>query len=324
MTLTVRQVDEIVAQTDPVLRNLQISVAYGRLGEDFAKRVDDRNLSWCGFGTWASEGVGSAIRHHQTDKSRVLRCFRAAMPRHYAKVAVVAAAAFAEGNRLVFDDIGRAFARFHAAVDEGPAAVDALLADLPAEAPEKVDLVLDPPVGLADAFRAYRAAADEEDLGRRAQLVALANLHVAYVEQVRLQQPIVDAFGALLTGPFRRGITDTLMARLLTETTLTLPLGAERIRPGRRMPRLLGRTWPDDLAVLDPALFAPFAAVLARDRPDADDWRSLKDRLRYIGALMRSRQQAPELFAERPFTPDQIAQIEAGVVPDELRAKDVG
>lgn len=322
MTLTEQQVDEIVAEDDPVLRNLRISVAYGRLGEDFAKRVDDRNLSWCGFGAWASEGVGSAIRHHQTDKSRVLRCFRAAMPRHYARVAVVAAEAFARGNRLVFDDIGRAFARFHAAVDEG--SVAAFLADLPAEAPEGVDLVLDPPVGLADAFRAYRAAMDEEDLGRRAQLVALANLHVAHVEQVRLQQPIVDAFGSLLTGPLRRGFTDTVMARLLTETTLTLPLGPERIRPGRRMPRLAGRCWPDDLAVLDEALFAPFAAVLARDRPDADDWRSLKDRLRYIGALMRSRQQAPELFTQQPFTPDQVTQIEAGVVPAELRPKVIG
>lgn len=73
VSVTVADVDRIVAVDDPVLRNLQLTVAYGRMAADFAELVDRDNLSWCGFGTWASEGVGASIRHHQTDQSIVLR-----------------------------------------------------------------------------------------------------------------------------------------------------------------------------------------------------------------------------------------------------------
>ena len=321
MRVTVNQVDAIVAEPDPVLRNLQISLAYGRMGADFAEQVDAVNLSWCGFGAWASEGVGRAIRHHQTDQSLVLRSFRWLAPTHYAEVAVVAAEAFAWGNRRVFEHIGRAFAGFHTAMHDDT--MDDFLAGLTVEEAVDVDLVLHPPLGLPDAFRAYREAATEDDPRRRAQLVAVANLAVAYVEQVRLQQPIEVAFEALLPGRLRRPLTEKLMARLLTETTLTLPLGDEELRPGRRMRGLAGRTWPDDLRELDLDLFDRFREVTAHDRPDADDWRSLKDRLRYIGALMRSRQQATALFDRLPFTPAEIDEIDAGRVPDGLTAKAV-
>ena len=61
-----------------------------------------------------------------------------------------------------------------------------------------------------------------------------------------------------------------------------------------------------DAINLDPVLFERFTEVVAppdaRDAPDADDWTSLRDRLRYIGALMRSRQQAPDLLGQAPFT----------------------
>jgi hypothetical protein len=324
MTFTVNQVDAIVAEPDPVLRNLRISVAYGRMGTDFADRVDRRNLSWCGFGTWASEGVGRAIRHHQTDRSLVLRTFRRLAPRHYAGVAVVAADAFARGNCLVFDHIGRAFAGFHAAMDDARSvAMDDFLAALPVEEPEGVDLEMAPPLGLPDAFRAYLAAIGEDDPRRRAQLVALANLCVAYVEQVRLQEPIETAFASLLPAGWRRPHAEMVLARLLTETTLTLPLGDETVRPGRRMPRLEGRSWPADLTDLDADLFGRFGDLTSNHRPEADDWRSLRDRLRYIGGLMRSRQQARGLFEERPFTSAQIDEIEAGQVPEALRPKAV-
>ena len=223
--VTVQQVDAIVAEADPVLRNLQITVAYGRLAEDFADRVDGANLSWCAFGTWASEGVGGAIRHHQTDRSLALRALRCIFRSRYRPMADKAAEAFARGNRAVFAHIGRAFAGFHQALDEpAPGAVDAFLAALPP--PESaldaaVDLRFAPPVGLVDGFEAYRRLRDDPDGRRRAQLVALGNLGMAHVEQVRLQGPIVDAFGAVLPGRVARSApAQSIASRLVTEAVL--------------------------------------------------------------------------------------------------------
>ena len=326
MSVTVQQVDAVVAEVDPVLRNLQITVAYGRLSSDFADRVDRDNVSWCAFGTWASEGVGGAIRHHQTDQSIVLRMLRLVLRGRYQGMADKAADAFAAGNRSVFGHIGRGFAGFHAALDDpSPGAVDEFLAALPsAECPDaSVDLRLDPPVGLSDGFRAYHRSSTESDGRRRAQLVALGNLCMAHVEQVRLQRPIVDAFGAVLPGRLARLVPAQYIAsRLVTEAVLELRIDEEHFRPGRRLPAMAGRLFPADLEVLDDDLFGPFAAVLAgpdrRRAPDADDWRSLADRLRYIGALMRSRQQARHLIGRLPFSTEQVRQIDAGVVPPEL------
>lgn len=339
VSVTVADVDRIVAVDDPVLRNLQITVAYGRMAADFAELVDRENLSWCGFGTWASEGVGASIRHHQTDQSIVLRAMRVIRRRGYPEIARTAAAAFADGNRSVFDHIGRGFAGFHEAITATePGAMDRFFADLPG--PERpragttVDVAFHPDVGLADGFAAYREvlvtpAADAAGRSRRAQLVCLGNLCLAHVEQVRLQGPIEDAFSSVLGRCLAgRRAARAAAARLVTETILELRLGPEEFRPGRPMPDLDGRRFPADLVDLDPASFERFAEVVvpatARQAPDADDWTSLRDRLRYIGALMRSRQQAPALLGEMPFTEAEREQIEAGTVPDRLAARDPG
>lgn len=326
--VTVAMVDEIVAEPDPVLRNLLITVAYGRMAEDFAERVDAANLSWAAFGTWASEGVGGAIRHHQTDQSLVLRCLRRVMPRKYPVIAEVAADAFARGNRSVFDHIGRAFAGFHLAIDdEDPVTLRRFLARLPGveePAPEaRVDLELDPPVGLSDGFGLYAEAAGELVPRRRAQLIAAANLCLAYVEQVRLQEPVDTAFTSLLPGRrVRHPLVRYAVARLFTEGVLKLRIGDETFRPGRRLWPRRAPLRPPDLEPLDPALFGRFGRVVSRWRwwgPDADDWRSLADRLRSIAALMASRQQATGLLRRRPFSEDQISLIDQGVVPADLR-----
>jgi hypothetical protein len=328
MTLTVSQVDSIAAETDPVLRNLAITVAYSRLATDFAERVDRRNLSWCTFGAWASEGVGGAIRHHHTDKTRVLRLLRGILPHRYPTIAENAAAAFARGNQSVFGHIGRAFAGFHEAVDDpAPGAMARFLATLPDEpATPEVDVRFDPPVGLAAGFELYDRARAATDERCRAQLIAAANLRLACVEQTRLQEPIEAAFSCALSGRWaRRHVARWLVARLFTETALSMRLGDEVVRPRSPLPDHDGRRWPADLVELDAALFEPFAAVLPAPgtsrAPDSKDWTSLRDRLRYTAALMRSRQQADELVGRCPFEPDVVADIDAGVVPASLTPK---
>ena len=330
MTVTVSQVDSIAAETNPVLRNLRITLAYARLAADFAERVDRRNLSWCTFGSWASEGVGGAIRHHQTETTRVLRILRRLLPRRYPAIAATAAGAFAQGNQSVFGHIGRAFAGFHEAVDDpAPGAMARFLAALPGEraTPDvPVDVTFDPPVDLATGFELYDRARVAPDDRRRAQLIAAANLCLACVEQTRLQEPIETAFSSALSGWWaRRRFARWLVARLFTETALSMRLGDEEVRPRRPLPDHEGRRWPADLVELDAALFERFAAVLpatgTNRAPDSKDWTSLRDRLRYTGALMRSRQQADELVGRSPFEPDLVRDIDAGVVPASLTPK---
>ena len=341
MKVREHHVDHIVAISDDVLRNLSITVAYGRMAQEFAGRVAG-DLSWCGFGLWASEGVGGAIRHHETERHWFLRTFRRVRPERYAVVADDVARAFAAGNRDVFGHIGRGFAQFHAALDDDdPGAVDRFLARH--SSPETsvsttgptpkatVDVAFEPPVALADGFAFYLRAMDEPDARRRAQLVAVANLCLAFVEQVRLQGPIDEAFGALLSRRLRHPLARASVSRFLTEFALRLRLGDEELRPGRRLPGMGarrwpgGRRWPDALVRLDADLFDRFRAVTVgshrRRAPQAGRWTSLRHRLRYIAALMRSRQQTPALFTGHPFSPGQIEAIESGHVPPGLERR---
>jgi hypothetical protein len=329
MSVSVEQVDEIVALDDPVLRNLKITLAYGRMGHDFAEHVDDRNLSWCTFGTWASEGVGSAIRHHETEKSIPLRILRAVRRTAYPGIARAAAAAFAEGNQRVFDDIGRAFAGYFealAAEADDPTSVERFLDALPPFPTDAgIDLALTPPPGLREGFAAYEAARRTDDPRRRAELVCFANLCLAHVEQVRLQGPIVAAFGAVVPKRWLKEDRLTRLAdRLVTETILKIRIDRRRYRPGWRVPKRAGRRFPEDLTELDASLFAVFdeAGVTTggrSDMPHANHWRSLRDRLTYIGALMRSLQQVRSLIGPLPLAPCQIAAIDRGEAPPCLR-----
>jgi hypothetical protein len=331
LRVTTADVDRIVAEKDRALRNLQITVAYGRLAEDFVERVDATNLSWCGFGMWASEGVGAAIRHHQTDRTPVLRAMRATLGDRYRTLARIAAQAFAVGNRSVFDHIGRGFAGFHAAIDDGRA--DAHLDQLERDAglervPRGLDVDGTRPLGLADGFRHYLAATTSDNGWKRAQLVAAGNLTLAYVEQLRLQRPVRRAFGsALPRGLVGRPVPRRAAARFFTETVLKVKVGDEEFEPGGELPPTdTGHHWPTDLEVLDPTLFAPFEDVLPHDgrAPDSDDWTELSDRLRYIGALMRSRQQQHDLFTDHPFDEDEVEAIWSGRIPPSLTPKAAG
>ena len=99
--------------------------------------------------------------------------------------------AVARGNRKVFEEIGREFARF--------------LALPPTELatfPERLRPG-DPPDGqeyLRQAFTAYAAAFHESDPKARAELILFANLAIGWHEQTRLQPEIVEALDAPFAG----------------------------------------------------------------------------------------------------------------------------
>ena len=50
-------------------------------------------------------------------------------------------------------------------------------------------------------------------------------------------------------------------------------------------------------------------------RCGAKDWCDLRQRMHYIVHLFRAYADTPSLFA-RPFTPEQVANLRSGVIPD--------
>jgi hypothetical protein len=372
---TVADVERIAALRDPVLRNLQITQCYCELSREFAGRTGGEPANWCTFATWASKQAGQTIRKEDLRRAfervfsgspdatsvgnaaleavadlsgrrgpeRVWDAMRQALMPDCAFER--ASDAVARGNRKVFEEIGREFARF--------------LALPPTELATFPDSLRpgDPPDGqeyLRQAFTAYTAAFHESDPKARAELTLLANLAIGWHEQTRLQPEIVEALDAPFEEPIklrrrlllhllrrRFGLALRLLGELVpgrrtpmktvldeldrhirqiaheavTELVVTLSLPGEALSLGRDVPG----TFPAELKTIDNA---DLRALLGRvDRtPDttrgsgARKWSSLTDRVNYIADLFRVYQDDPKLLSD-PFTAEQATVIKSGGRP---------
>jgi hypothetical protein len=372
---TVADVERIVALRDPVLRNLQITQCYCELSREFAGRTGGEPANWCTFATWASKQAGQTIRKEDLRRAfervfsgspdatsvgnaaleavadlsgrrgpeRVWDAMRQALMPDCAFER--ASDAVARGNRKVFEEIGREFARF--------------LALPPTELATFPDSLRpgDPPDGqeyLRQAFTAYTAAFHESDPKARAELTLLANLAIGWHEQTRLQPEIVEAFNSPFEEPVklrrgllrhllrpRLGLALRLLAELVpgrrtrvksvldeldrhvkqvahevvTDLLMTLSLPGRALSLGRDVPG----AFPPELARIDSE---DLRALLGRiDRtPDttrgsgARSWANLTDRINYIADLFRVYQQDPKVLSEA-FTAEQVAVIRAGGRP---------
>lgn len=381
---SVAEVEQIRAVSDPAIRNLQITQCYHELSAVLAARTGVC-ANWCTFATWASKQAGQTIRKEDFartlervlgDSAEVLRAVErlAATARQIgaryglAEIKQVvwkaldlagaierASDAVGRGNRKVFEEIGREFARFiavhlHDADFDGTRLArfcDELRAG-------------DPPDGqhyLRQAFTHYYQSFFAADARTRAELLLLANLEIGLHEQTRLQPEIAAALNAALVDAeqFKERLIKTIFpyggwlvrARLLfkrlwgrptlfdiavntliaevqgrlrltiTEHLLTLALGHDlRLRLG------------DDLRAEFPAsvkqLVNPdLCVLLARVDPTLDslretgtlDWADLPERMHFIADLFRCHQESPGLFAS-PFTTAQAADLKAGRLPD--------
>ncbi len=258
------------------------------------------------------------------------------------------------GNKKVFEEIGREFARFVAACMQDVAFDADRIAQFCAELRPG-----DPPDGqryLRQAFSHYYRAFFETDAQHRVELQLLGNLEIGYHEQTRLQPEIAESLdAALLNG-------EELRARLLAEL---FPSGSLLTRLRMFVKRLWGGPTPFELAVN--ALVAEIRRLLhhaitehlmtltlARDEqlrlgadlrrefsaslrhltvpgllallsqidptPDslretgAMDWADLRERLHFITDLFRCFHEAQELF-DPPFTAEQVLDLRAGRLP---------
>ncbi len=377
---TVDEADRISALSDPIIRNLQITQCYYELSCSMRELVG-RGANWCTFATWASKQAGQTIRGedllkayealvdrspeisvglevilghavpfaHRPDVLALREALRRALNPEEAFQR--ASDAVARGNKKVFEEIGREFARFVATF----ATEDAFDAEKTARFCDALRPG-DPPDGqrlLREAFNAYYLGRFHADEKQKAELIFLANLLIGLHEQTRLQPEITEALNAsspVVEEVKRRFLTLVLpgfwlrirhfVARLLRKK---LPLDQATERLAEQVRSLvrqlitgsfmvlelpsgavhLGRDLQGDFPEALRQITSPVLNdVLARIDPTPGslrgsgtvDWSNFDDRMHFIADFFRSYHDRPSLF-DMPFAPDQVAALKAGRRP---------
>jgi hypothetical protein len=359
------------SMAEPILRNLQITVAYAQLSSAFARWLPG-GANWCTFATWASLQAGTTIR--KEDLARVVadrvrthlerlpivgrahRVFGVSVERLSALVGEVsqglpgidrASDQVAVGNRKVFEEIGREFARF---LDEDGPSTEAFTRGLRGGPPPEGQELLQ------RAFANFGAARGAIDATARAQLLLLANVQIGLHEQTRLQPEIRGAMDAALldvadtrrrildrlaeviaAGPFGRvhtgegrlllnAVADEVaeVLRLVARVVITDHLMSIGLPHGRTLrlgadaptgfPASLSRLTNPDLVSLLREYGATRDSTLGSA---AVDWSVLPQRLRFIADFFRGYQEDASLF-EPPFDPEQLRAIVDEQIPDRV------
>ena len=218
---SVEEVRRIVAITNPVIRNLEITECYSRLAATFAARSGE-GANWCTYATWASRQAGETIRGEDLLEQlgrkfghgrRLLhpirtlwrRLLRRGLFQRDARLGRLTAElhtpfdaferasdSVARGNLKVFEEIGLEFARYLQECPDGGESTQ-FQRFLDGLRPG------DPPDGqryLRDAFERYERRQLERDPKARMELAVLANLAIGFHEQTRLQPQIREALDA--------------------------------------------------------------------------------------------------------------------------------
>lgn len=375
---SVDEIDRVARLGDPILRNLQITQCYYELSRAIAG-LTGLSANWCTFATWASKQAGQTIRQEDLlrafeerfyvspeisavleELSASLKSLGARLPVDLSKNAILGAlnpaAAFGRagdavgrGNKKVFAEIGREFARFLDAFRDDdhfdPDKTARFCAALrPGEPPDGQRL-------LGDAFTAYCRARFQTNK-EKVESLLLANLCAGFHEQVRLQPEIAAALDAALGDPAdlkrnlsslvlpgfylrararllrdRQALLDQVFDRLLrelnrlirqviTDHLMTLHLSStETLRLGRDLAGSFSRN-------LEQIANAQLKAMLARVdvTPDslsesgAKDWADFADRMHFIADFFRVYQERAHLF-DAPFTDPQVTLLKSGARP---------
>jgi len=380
MTIPSREeIDRIRQQRDPIIRNLQITQCYYEISQCVAECIG-HSANWCTFATWASKQAGQTIRQEDLIRAfeerynmsseisaalgnimshlnRLGARLEARLPRDVILQSLNPAAAFARasdavarGNKKVFEEIGREFARF-LGVFRGDTHFDRdktarfCAALRPGEPPNGQRL-------LSESFTTCCEARFQTGK-EKAEMILLANLCAGFHEQIRLQPEIAEALNAALgsADELKRNLLTSLMPgfqshprwsvllhhrtdldrvfdrfsdlvnglirQVITDHLMTLHLsGTEVLRLGRDLP---GK-FPEVLGQISNARLREMLAQVDLT-PDsligsgAEDWADFPDRMHFIADFFRVYQEQQQLF-DAPFTTEQVARIKSGERPD--------
>ncbi len=296
----------------------------------------------------AADGHIDTLHHHANDHAWLMRRLGLVklMQRSGLEALVLQAIGeisgyIAHGNTLVFGELAPIFVRFIELLGADTASTD-------------VDELLDaagvPPASetphVRSAFRSYAQAARTDDNSVRAQLVLAGNVAAVLHEQRRLQHDIAAGVDAgmvdfeqrvaalcarwlpnfvrdrIVRAASRRASAqlDKIWQHVATRVLMTLAVPGETLHLGVDVPPLPdGHHFPNDLLELDePALVELMGQWDPTDGTGrgsaAADWCDLHERMGYIVNLFRSRQQHAPLSTP-PFSPEQLEQIDEGLVP---------
>jgi len=253
------------------------------------------------------------------------------------------------GNVLVFAELAPIYSQFAKRFPPDQPRDDNAFTTFLAES--KIEGTEDERLAVHDAFMLYYASQYEKDKNLRAQMVLTANISAVLHEQKRLQPHItgsmdatiqVIARGLFLTslGAFvhrtigklipaidraTRNISDEVLKvweHTITKLMMSLetPNGPD-LDLSDDVPALPGQhLFPGELSEID---FTPLQVALQTwDKTQgtgrgsaAADWRDLSDRMCFVVNLFRSRQLEESLLTP-PFTPEQLAQLHEGIIPE--------
>ena len=375
-------IDRIIAIDDPVIRNLQITQCYHELSITLAEHTG-MSANWCTFATWASKQAGQTIRKEDFKRLLDKRLLSPAMTaqaangfaaaaldagagsssdlqrlaldtQHYTSAIDRASDAVGRGNKKVFEEIGREFARFYSTC-------------LHDDVPDSQNIAHfcdqlhsgDPPDGqryLIQAFTHYYQSLFTVDTKTRSELILTANIEIGYHEQTRLQPEIAESLdsGLISAMEFMRSLLasifplgsrlklvnlyirrllgrptalDQAIQALLVFTRSLLRQTITEIMMTISLPSGLQLKLGDDLKVgfppsLEKITQPELIALIEKLDPTPDsvadsgalDWADLPDRLHFIIDLFRCYQENQELHTP-PFTQAQVQALKAGRLP---------
>lgn len=340
--------------------------------------------NWCTFATWASKQAGVTIRGEDLQRKlldeltsdpeiktilNLLLLYSkqsgatttnsnihiVAVQKMVATAQQNAGNAVSRGNKKVFEEIGKEFARFIATCLNDEKYDESSISNFRKDLRQG-----QPPSGqdyLAKAFTYYYRAIFENDVKSKHELFLLANILIGYHEQARLQPEIAESMnaGKVDSEKLKLHLTDILvrdktakgkvtyffswlsgktnlfknavdnlafqaeskMRKVITQNLMTLYLPPQNILE-------LG----DDLLLQYPAHLNELSNPVLLDflkqvRPSpgtidgagCTDWSNLRQRIHYIANLFRAYQESADLF-NSPFSDEQVTLIKRDEIPD--------
>ena len=188
---------------------------------------------------------------------------------------------------------------------------------------------------LREAFISYYDARFETDSKRKSELILLGNLLIGLHEQTRLQPVIEKAMSVPLSAfmkfqdeakPAKKRclsvdkMSRQIITRAATQMWMLITLPSRELKLSQNIIAPTGvHSFPIDLLDIEHPRCRELAisfdsSLETLSNSAADDWSSLKDRMKFVVNFFRSHQQYKRMF-EAPFLEDQGRAIEAGHLP---------
>ncbi len=329
-SLSIDEIDRISAMPNGPERNFEITRTYHLLSAAIAGRIPG-GCNWCTYAAWASRQAGQTIRRQDLTAALMrhpllgaaLKDFHATTGISQAQLAPVvdavlreiepfrqASEAVGRGNRKVFAEIAREFARFLRDFPEGAPRDEMAIDDFTAV------LVSGPPPDgqdlLKTAFRHLYEALYATGKAR-IELLLMSNLYVGLHEQERLQPEILESLDAAASAsePIKAALFNvtphaamvreirTIARIVVTQKLMTLELPGETLRLGQD----LAKSYPPSLLDLEND---ELRALVAQVDPNAAgtagsgalEWANFNERMNFIAELFRTHHETAALFLE--------------------------